>query len=173
MYDLDKALFGKEKNVQKKEKKEKKPKEYTHPIMRSMHGQNLKVEFRMRDDGFYDTYEYWVPMSGASLKAQGYIPAVDYKRDFRNILTHVYVKFTGFEMYPCLRVNARGSLEEVQTLETASTLHDYFMSDAEQEFVSDLRSKTLSSMGSKQLTLFALIGIGVLGLVWFLMRGGI
>lgn len=162
-------MFGRSK---KREKTPKPPREYKHPISRSMHGQNLRVNFKMVDEDHYETSEYWTGLNGASLMAMGYLPAEDYKRQFKDVFTRVYVKFEGFEMRPWVRVGEDGQEYDVEVKETSSTLYDYFVSTAEQEFMEGMKVKRLSAMSTNQLVLWGVVIAGVVIAGWFFAHGG-
>ena len=161
------------KKPRKASKKKKEPKQYKHPMMRSLHGQNLMVRFKMVGEDKFDTTEYWTTMNEETLIGLGYTPAIDYKTDFRDIFTHVYAKFEGFEMHPCVRVDADGNAYEVHSLETASTLYDHFMSNAELEFMEGMKVKGISTLSGKQLIFYIIIAVGVIIGGWMITHGGV
>lgn len=161
----------------KKAKKQKAPKQYTHPMMRALHGQVLAVDFKMLPNGKYETTEYWKGLNEATMISLGYTRATDYKTEFKHIFTPVYVRFHGFVQHPCMRTEtgARegGELMEVKTLETASTLYDHFTSTAEQDFLDDMRTRRLSKMTTNQLVFYGMIIAGVVLAGYFFAHGGL
>lgn len=158
--------------------KQPKPKKPRGTLSRALHGEKLLVDFYYRDRMHFDTSEKWVNMNEASVMNMGYLPAQDYKTGFVDVFTHIYVKFNGFAKNPRKymvqpedgRMNPYEETEE--TMETASTLYDYFASEAQEEFVNSMRSKGMTSIGMKKLLiiLFVIIGIGLF--VFFFMQSG-
>lgn len=153
---------------------EKKPKlidrlmDTRHPFRRSMKGQSLCVNFKMIGEDRYKTEEYWRPLDGATLMAMGYMPAEGYKTEGKYVTTDVYVKFDGFEMYPCIRMNEDGKLYEVQSLETASTLYDYFTSNAESEFMDGMKAKKSTAIDNKMLIIGIVLVAGLVIAGWLI-----
>lgn len=143
-------------------KRSSEPKQYRHPIMRSLHGQKLCVDFKMVDEDHYVTDEYWRPLHERTLIGWGYLPAQGYKTELAHIFTKVYVKFDGFEMYPCLRMAPDGKVVDVSTMETASTLYDYFTSKAEQDFMEGMRARASGTLNNKMLIVVAVAVIGLI-----------
>ena len=146
--------------------------------MKSLHGQRLLVDFYKKEGMHYDTFEHWVPHNEATIMALGYIPAIDYKTGFGDVLSKVYIKFHGFELSPCLREveqedgRKKAQVEEYITGENASTLYDYFTSDAQEAFVNSLKSKKISSLDMKKLLIILLAVVGVGMFVYFFMQSG-
>lgn len=161
--------------IKEKPPKERKPR---GTLSRALHGEKLLVDFYYKQGMHFDTNEKWVDLNEPSIMAMGYLPAQDYKTGFADVLTHVYVKFNGFVRYPRKymvypedgRMNPYEETEE--TMETASTLYDYFASEAQEEFVNSMRSKGMTSIGMKKLLiiLFVIIGIGLFA--FFFMQSG-
>ena len=158
-----------------KPSKERKPK---GPFARALHGQKLLVDIYKQDGMYCDTSEKWVDLNEPTILSMGYLPAEDYQTGFSYVLAHVYVKFNGFVRNPRKymvipedgRMNPYEETEE--TMETASTLYDYFASDAQEEFVNSMRSRGMTSINMKRLLiiLFAIVGIGMF--VYFFMQSG-
>ena len=142
-------------------KKKKEPRQYRHPIMRSLKGQNLCIDMKMLDDQRFETHEYWRPLNEQTLRWLGYIPAENYKTGDGHMLTKAYIKFDGFEVFPCVRPDADGKMREVQSLETAGTLYDYFTSRAEVEFMEGMRVKNPSKVNKNMLILLILVAVGI------------
>ena len=167
MFDIDKKIFS---GLNKGPKKQR---EYRHPILRSLKGQNLCVKFTMVDKDHYETAEFWRPLNKETLMGLGYLPATGYKTGEKHIFTKTYVKFEGFEMLPCVRVGPDGEAYEVNTLETASTLYDYFTSHAEQDFMEGMRAKAAGSISNKKLLIYVFIIIGIIIGGYLFAHGGV
>lgn len=140
--------------------------------MRSMHGEKLKVDIYKKEGMKAESYEYWIPLNGATLRSMGYIPAIGYKSGFRDMLTQVYVKFHGFEKHPCLR-EVEGEVVDMAEWndETASTMYDYFASAAQEEFIKSMRSRNMTTVDMKKLITVVIIACGV-GLAAWIFLGG-
>ena len=177
--DAAKHLFEKwrpQKKAKENKASGKKTEKNESNFMRSIHGQRLLVDFYKVNGMYYDTHEHWVPLNEATVIAMGYIPAMDYKTGFGDILTKTYVKFNGFVRNPCVRIvvpedGRKSPYEaEVETMETASTLYDYFASDAQEMMVESMRVKKTSALDTKKLILIILI-VAVIGMAaYFFMQ---
>lgn len=127
-------------------------------------GGKLLVLIEMGKDGKYDTYEKYTDLNEKTIMALGYLPARGYKEEFRYANTKVYVKLVGFKVYDIRNCDA-------PNLETSSTLNDYFMSDAQQNFLKGMTRITFAPLDLKKLGGVALIGVGILfGLI---LLGGV
>lgn len=142
-------------------------------MMRSMRGEKLKVDIHMKDGMKAESYENWVPLNGATLRAMGYVPALGYKTGFRDMFTNVYIKFHGFEKYPCYR-EVDGELVDMAeyNTETASTMYDYFASPAQEEFIKSMRSRNMTTVDVKKVITLIIIACGVGIVAWMFLGGG-
>lgn len=165
--------------LSKKTKKDvptpKPPKQYKHPFMRSLHGENLAVDLYLEKGHRVRTSEHWVKLNPSVLRDLGYLEAQDYKTTSAYISTQVFVKFHGFKEYPIMRekVNDLGEtyLEEVKTSETATTLHSWLVSNAQGKFLNGMTVKMLSKMDTKKIAMLAFVVVGVLLGVFIVLQG--
>lgn len=127
-------------------------------------GAKLLVNINLDKDGKYDTYENYTDLNERTILALGYLPAKGYKEEFRYFDTKVYIKMTGF------KVNDIRSGDS-PNFETSSTLNDYFMSDAQANFLKGMTRISFSPLDLKKFGGVAIIGIGIVfGLI---LLGGV
>ncbi len=153
----------------------KPPKQYTHPFMRSLHGEILTVDLYLEKGHKVRASEHWVKLNPSALRDIGYIEALDYKTGFAYIATQIFVKFHGFKEYPIMRerVNNQGDtyLEEIRTDETASTLHSWLVSNAQGKFLNGMSVRRLSSMDTKKIAMLVFVVTGALLGVFIVLQG--
>lgn len=173
MRGTDMTFLSKE--SKKKEPAPKPPKQYTHPFMRSLHGEILTVDLYLEKNHKVRPIEHWVKLNPAALRDIGYIEALDYKTEMAYISTQVFVKFHGFNEYPIMRekVDPQGEtyFEEVKTGETASTLHSWLVSNAQGKFLNGMNVKMFSSMDTKKIAMLAFIIVGALLGAFIVLQG--
>lgn len=159
--------------------KRSKPKEPKQPgaFARGMRGEHLCITLRKLPGLEFEATEKWLPLNDATLIALGYRPVDGYTK--KTTIGSTYIKFIGFEKYPCMRPaldkdgnEIEGKLEEIRSQETASSLADYLFSDSFKRALDAMRISKVNSISSPRGLLYIIIiAVGLIfGFMYFMGR---
>lgn len=146
--------------------KEPKPK---GAFKRGMNGEHLCITVRRLNNRTFETTESWIQLNEAVILDLGYRPVKNYPG--QSTYGTKYIKFVGFEKYPIMRQAfdkdgnpIEGELEEIKSMETASSLADYLYSDSQQRAIDSMRVSKVSSGTNKMILVYiAVVFVGLIG----------
>ena len=146
-------------------------------IFRILNKEKVLIDYYMEpDSGYYTKSMDYSRLPAPDIRIQGYIKGKRMLDKMKYYGLPVYVRFHGLTksapyMVPMTGPDGKTLLQRCK--ETSSTLHDYFASNAQQNFVKGMTTKAnlLGKMDQKQLMMLAIVGIGAaVGLYMMFMR---
>lgn len=146
-------------------------------ILRILRKEKVLLDYYVEPDGSHYTRSMnYTRLSSSDIRIQGYLKGKRMLDKMKYYGLPVYVRFHDLTKAPPYMVPITGPDGKTtlqKSKETSSTLHDYFSSNAQQNFVKGMTTKAnlLGKMDQKQLMMLAIVGIGAaVGLYMMFMR---